>query len=405
MKKAKIFLLFILFLLLMPGITLAENLCPQNACGNSPCQDPLRTKECLDYTNCLQDATNKCGKQRVDLTSQINYMDTQIKLTTTKIYQTQNQILQLDDQIASLSGQIGRLESSLGDLSKILLGRIAETYKKGNPSPFSLLLSANGFSDLLSRLKYLRLAQAHDKKLMFAMQQTKDNYTDQKQAREDKKTQQENLRRDMEVRKRQLAQQIKDRQTLLEITRNDEKRYQSLLAQARAELIAIKGILAGQGKEIKVGSVSEGQKIASVIQGSSCNSSGTHLHFIVSQGSNTHNPFNYLRGGISYENCSGSSCGDSDGDSFNPIGSWSWPINPPIKFNQGYGKTWAVEHTWVGRVYDFHNGIDINSDSLEVKAVKAGVLYQGIYEGNCNLTYVRVDHDESDLDTLYLHVQ
>jgi len=75
-----------------------------------------------------------------------------------------------------------------------------------------------------------------------------------------------------------------------------------------------------------------------------------------------------------------------------------------LKFTQGYGRTWAVEHTWVGRVYDFHNGIDIVSDSSEVKAVRAGKLYQGVYEGGCNLTYVRVDHDDSDLDTLYLHV-
>jgi len=205
-----------------------------------------------------------------------------------------------------------------------------------------------------------------------------------------------------------LAQQKADKERLLEITKNNEKRFQALLAQARAELIAIRGILAGQGKEVEVGGVSEGQKIATLIEGDSCNSSGTHLHFMVSQNSDTHNPFSYLNGSVSYTNCSGSgywpNC-NNDGDPFNPSGSWNWPLNSPIIFTQGYGPTWAIEHKpWIRAIYTFHNGIDIVSNSLEVKAVRAGKLYQGIYEGGCNLTYVRVDHDDSDLDTLYLHV-
>ncbi len=152
--------------------------------------------------------------------------------------------------------------------------------------------------------------------------------------------------------------------------------------------------------------VSEGEKIASIIQGASCNSSGAHLHFIVTSGGNTQNPFNYLKSGIEYRNCSGA--GDcSDGDPFNPSGSWSWPINPPVRFVQGYGSTWAVQHTWVGQIYNFHNGIDIYSDSSsDVKAVKSGSLYRGSYGGSrgCRLRYVKVSHDEGGFETFYLHI-
>ena len=179
-----------------------------------------------------------------------------------------------------------------------------------------------------------------------------------------------------------------------------------MLAQARAEFEAIQAIIAGKGTETEAGQVSEGQRIANIIQGSSCNSGGSHLHFIVrKQDSTADSPFTYLKSGISYQNCSGSSCGGNDGDSFNPSGSWNWPIQSNIKFNQGYGSTWAVRNTWVGKIYNFHNGIDINSDSSsEVKAVRAGKLYQGSYNVGCRLKYVRVDHDDSDLDTLYLHI-
>ena len=194
---------------------------------------------------------------------------------------------------------------------------------------------------------------------------------------------------------------------LLEQTRSDEKKYQQLLSSARAEFEAIQAIIAGKGTEEEVGKVSQGARIATVIQGPSCNSSGPHVHFIVRQGTSTQNPFSYLRAGVDYENCSGSSCGSADGDSFNPGGSWDWPVNPKIKYSQGYGSTWAVRNTWVGRVYQFHNGIDINGvSSSEVKAVRSGVLFRGSYSGSsgCRLRYVRVDHDDSDIDTLYLHI-
>lgn len=353
---------------------------------------------------CWESLLGEVGERKITLRSEIDKFNTSIALTIAKITQTVAQINELEKEIANLSIKIGRLDISLDQLSEILVRRIAETYKKGRIDSLALLLSSNNFSEFIGRYKYLRVIQIHDRKLMIQMETVRTNYADQREVKEEKQAELEAAKSKLESQKAVLAQQKADRERLLEITKNDEKRFQALLAQARAELIAIQGILAGQGKEMEVGPVSEGQKIATLIGGASCNSSGTHLHFMVTQNSDTHNPFSYLKGGISSENCSGSSCGSADGDPFNPSGSWNWPLNPPLKFTQGYGRTWAVEHTWVGRVYDFHNGVDIVSDSAEVKAVKPGKLSQGIYMGGCNLTYVRVNHDDSDLDTLYLHV-
>ncbi len=220
------------------------------------------------------------------------------------------------------------------------------------------------------------------------------------------KKDQEDLQNELETQKENLDLQKYAKARLLEETKNDEKRYQSLLAAAKAEFEAIQAITAGKGVEEEVGHVSEGERIASIIQGSSCNSSGSHLHFIVREGSTALNPFAYLNSSVSYENCSGTSCGSGDGDPFNPSGSWNWPIDSPIKFSQGFGSTWSIRNSWVGRIYSFHNGIDINSGNLTVYAVKSGTLYRGSYggSGGCRLRYVRVDHDDSNLDTLYLHI-
>lgn len=394
---------FLLFFIVFPHqiVAVTDEWCQKELEAGRLVNDQVHYDECIAF---WEERRQEKSQQITTLKSELEKFNASIAITTAQIYQTVNEISELEKEISTLTTKIGHLDISLDQLSQILIKRIAETYKKGKIDALALLLSSSNFSDFVGRYKYLRVIQIHDRKLMIQMETVRTSYADQKTVKEEKQAELEAAKKKLEAQKALLAQQKADRERLLRETQNSQKVYEQLIARAKAELIAIQGILAGQGKEVEVGSVSEGQKIATLIPGVSCNSSGTHLHFMVTQGSSTQNPFNYLKGGISSENCSGSSCGSGDGDPFSPSGSWNWPLNPPLKFTQGYGRTWAVEHTWVGRVYDFHNGIDIVSDSLEVKAVKAGKLYQGVYVGGCNLTYVRVDHDDSDLDTLYLHV-
>ena len=335
----------------------------------------------------------KLKSQASTLSNQIAQYDAQIRLTGLKITQTEEKIL-------LLGGRIDQLETSLQVLTRAFTSRVVQTYKMSRLNePYILLMSAPDLEVAVSSFHYLQKIQENDRDLLVRLEKAQINY-------EEEKVDQEELQSQLEEQKIVLGAQKSAKANLLEQTRNDEKKYQSFLASARAEFEAIQAIIAGKGSEEEVGKVSQGQRIASVIQGASCNSSGEHLHFIVGQNGNTQNPFSYLRVGVDFENCSGSSCGSSDGDPFSPSGSWDWPINPRIKFSQGYGSTWAVRNTWVGNVYSFHNGIDINSDSPDVKAVRAGTLYRGSYSGSngCRLRYVRVDHDENDLDTFYLHI-
>lgn len=335
----------------------------------------------------------KLKSQASTLSNQIAQFDAQIRLTTLKISQTEEKIL-------LLGGRIDQLETSLQVLTKAFTSRVVRAYKMSRLNePYALIVSSPDLDVAVTSFHYLQKIQESDRDLLVRLEKAQVVY-------EEEKIDQEDLQSQLEEQKTVLGAQKSAKAFLLEQTRNDEKKYQELLAQARSEYEAIQAIIAGKGQEEESGKVSQGQRIASIIQGPSCNSSGTHLHFIVSQNGNTQNPFNHLRSGVDFENCSGSSCGSSDGDSFNPSGSWDWPISPKIKFFQGYGLTWAVKNTWVGRIYSFHNGIDINGNSSDVKAAQSGTLYRGSYSGSggCRLRYVRVDHDNTDLDTFYLHI-
>lgn len=336
------------------------------------------------------------------LSNQISQFDAQIQITELKIQQT-------EDQIALLTGRIGTLTDSVSSLTSAFDARVIETYKLSRIGGDAMMVaSANNLRDALSRYQYLVRLQAADQLLLTRLKKANDGYLTQKQ-------QLTQLNDQLSAAKKDLDNQKTSKAKLLSLTQNDEKKYQALLASTRSEYDAIQAILSGRGDESEVGKVAEGAKIASIIgwnewknggNSSSCNSSGAHVHFIVSRNGNTENPFSYLRPGIDAENCSGAG-GCSAGDPFNPSGNWPWPINPKVTYSQGYGRTWAVNNTWVGRVYQFHNGIDITSQSgADIHAVKAGTLYRGSFAGTggCRLRYVRVKHDDSDISTFYLHI-
>ena len=353
--------------------------------------------------SCLEQKVSDLRQKASTLSSEIQIMDTQISLTTLKIQETEQKIETTTKEIDILGSRIEGLDNSLNYLSGLLLKRVAEGYKNRSVSLFNILLDSDNASDFISRIKYLKTAQDNNQKIIIQVQETKLNFEEQKKIREEKKKQLDALKIILDDQKITLNNQKAAKQKLLIDTQNDEIIYQSLLEKAKAEYAAIQGIIAGGGSETKLKDVNKREVIAHVIQGASCNSSGGHLHFIVQDNASVSNPFNYLRS-VDYRNCSGSLCSSNDGDAFTPSGNWDWPVNPTIELEQGYGNTWAVKNSWVGRIYTFHNGIDINGSSDDVFAVDDGVLYKGGYSIGCTLSYVKLIHKNSNITTYYLHV-
>jgi septal ring factor EnvC (AmiA/AmiB activator) len=346
-------------------------------------------------------------KQKDSLSSQVELMDTQIYLTELKAAETEEAITEAQKAVDVLGVRIDKLDSSLNGLSRQLIDAVVEGYKQKEPGIFQMLFSGDDFGTSLLRYKYMKVNQENNQRLLFQVQQTKSNFQDQKKLREEKKKQLDQLQRRLEAQEEELGTQKKAKESLLEQTQNDEQVYQALLEKTKAEYAAIQTIVSGGGDEGQGIPVAKGQVIARIIQGASCNSGGTHLHFITKENGSVVNPFLYLNGSVSINNCSGSGCGTSDGDSTDADGSWDWPITSPVTLTQGYGSTWATRNTWVGRIYGSHNGIDISSVSPEVKAVADGTLYRGTFAGTngCALSYVRVLHTGDPMETYYLHVR
>ena len=383
-------LLSALFVFLFVLIPYPLSLIPSSRANESDDRLNEINKQIQEYEQKLKDLAG----QKQTLGNTIVYLNTQIALTQTKIAQTEQTLVVLAADIDDLVARIGRLNTSLDTLSTILIERVRESYKQELVEPLYLFFASTGFTDFINQVKYIRAAQLHDRELMVSMERTRSTYDVQKQELVRKQDEVEALNATLKKQRANLAAQQKEKQQLLDATKNDEKRYQDLLAKARGELEAIQNIIAGKGEETRVGDVSEGARVASVISGPSTCSSGSHLHFEVVQNNEHRNPFDYLS--------NKSVIWDNSDSQQNFSGSWNWPMNDPIRITQGYGKT-SYSSIYAN---GFHTGVDMANDTQndEVKSVKNGVLYRGsIGCRGGTLRYVRVDHGDN-FSTYYLHV-
>lgn len=246
-KKSGIILFLIIILLPYQGLV---NTAYSDTPTPTPSTSPTPTVDTSALQQQIQQYEQKISDlqgQEETLSSQIGIMDTQIKLTEYKIEVTQQQITSLVLDIDTASKKITSLQNALNNSITILLNRIVATYEVGTIQPLQILLTSGSASDFLQRLNYLKRAQTHDRQLIYDTQQAKVDYSNQKNIFENEKKQVETLNKQLQGLSDQLNQQKEEKQKLLSETQGSEANYQSLLAQAKAQLAGFSGFAQSQG--------------------------------------------------------------------------------------------------------------------------------------------------------------
>lgn len=194
-----------------------------------------REKELQTQIEQYQKEIDRLKVQQNTLNNQIAQFDAQIKLTELRIDQT-------EEKMNLLGGRIDSLEVSLQSLTEAFTGRAVETYKMarvGN-DPVSLVATSSDLTLAVSRFNYLQRIQSADRELLIRLQKAQNSYKEQK-------TDLEGLQAELEGQRKNLASQKTSKNNLLQVTKNDEKKYQQLLSDAKAQLAAFRRFVTSQG--------------------------------------------------------------------------------------------------------------------------------------------------------------
>ncbi len=343
------------------------------------------------------------------LNKEITYLDAQINLTELKIQQATAEIIKRDGQIKKLEEDIDDLGTrliKLGDTivyqTEVLGKRSRARYESIETSPLYVIFGSTNLSGFVQKLEYLRTMSLQDKKLLDQMEETRGVYDKQKDLLGDKKAQIETLKKQIEgtkanlvVYSNQLDTKKEEKKKFLEETQNNEETYQKLIAQAKAELDAINGIVAGinftNGSKVKKGDV-----IAYMgNSGSPYCSTGSHLHFEVHKNGVLVNAENYLkpRSLLVYHYTSGVTKIGS--------GKWDWPMDSP-QITQRFGKTpWSWRYSG-GQ----HTGVDMVDDNIKIYAPADGIIVRSEQKcyGSVGINYAAIDHGDGVV-SYYLHIR
>jgi len=347
----------------------------------------------------LKHELDRVRGQKQTLSSTISYLDNKIKLTQAEISQTTQQIDILERDIQELTQKIGELDLTLEQLSRVLVHRISDTYKRSRINPFIGLISSDNLNDLLNHYKYLQNSQKHDRQMLYQLETIRTDYDQQKTLKQEKQDELDAIQLKLVDQEETLEGQQQEKRYLLILTENDEKKFQEQLAQALAEKAALENALVSG---VEVGPIKQGEAIGLVgNSGYPGCSTAKHLHFEVRKNNSWVDPGQYLQNKTVQDE--GFIDGKTETANYGS-GNWPWPIADTIRLTQHFGITpWSSRYTYSGGI---HTGYDMNSTSSDIiRAPADGTLYTSTQScGSSLINIVYIDHGD-ELISFYLHVQ
>ena len=330
------------------------------------------------------------SKAKDTLANQISILNSQIDLTVLKISQTEITIQQLEHDIDALSVQISKLDVDLNEISQVFITRVVQNYKLQKRSSPIIFLSSSGFNSFYENYKYIASLQKNNHDTLIQMETVRTNYDLQKEAKVKKQAELSALKIKLSDQQKNLDQQKLSKTTLLQLTKNDEKKYQTLKQQAENELSSLL-----KAKFVGKRHVKKGEALG--LMGNSGYSFGDHLHFgLYDLKESALASWTYANDISSYDYLKNHRL---------PMDDLDIPSDFYTSCREGGSITQCRGNTKYAYLYSdhFHHGVDMVSTNKTVYAVDDGEAY--FFRGDSSLgNHVKLFHADGKM-TLYLHLQ
>lgn len=288
-------------------------------------------------------------------------LDLQISGLEEDIDDVEDVIKQKDAEINEKNKRIDELEQSINDSEDTLKDRVRVMYEYGSTSYLEILLEADGFGDLLTRISVLKDIVSHDKEIINQYIAAQKEIEDAKAVVENEKAEQVSAKDILESKKSELKKLSNEKKAIIDSINSDIK---TLEAEEKAAEDDYNSMMAAVKKAQKELEEKQKAEAAAAAQKSSGGSKSTSQSVTVTKGT----------------------------------GQFTWPAAASTRVTSGFGSRAKPNAAATSN----HRGIDIGAASgTDVVAADAGtVIVAGSNRSYGN--YVVIDHGNG-YTTLYAH--
>ncbi|HUV04142.1 MAG TPA: peptidoglycan DD-metalloendopeptidase family protein [Armatimonadota bacterium] len=174
-------------------------------------------------------------KQQRDAAYRLVAAERRLEVTRANLRDTQAQLQDTRDRLAATQAELERIEKRLKERNDLLAARLADTYKHGSVSYFSVVLGSADFWDLLSRAYDCRKIMNRDVELVETIKKDKQAVEELKASLEDQERVRAGLQRKQWALTHTAYEQTEEREHILRDIEKDRAKYEQMLAAFQAE--------------------------------------------------------------------------------------------------------------------------------------------------------------------------
>lgn len=182
---------------------------------------------------------NELSSKIVEISKEVSQLSQDIEKLKADISRNQSDIANIEAEIKAKEVELNKLNDELKKTQEIANKRLNALYKNSySKSTLSLILTANGFSDLLTKLEATQKIAELDKKLLSELQESKDAVSKNMDKLTEKKQELEKLKNENTKNLTELNTKKSDLENLIAQFNKEKEAAAALIAENEEKLIS-----------------------------------------------------------------------------------------------------------------------------------------------------------------------